>query len=118
MWRGFSPKTFFYFLYELSKRKYILLVDRKKCGEGSLRNLLLFSFMNCQKENIFCWWIEKNVARVLSENLLLFSFMNCQKENIFCWWIEKMWRGFSGEPIPQNFFQPPSAASKFFLYDN
>jgi hypothetical protein len=65
MWRGFSPKPSSIFFYELSKRKYILLVDRKKCGEGSLRKPSSIFFYELSKRKYILLVDRKNVARVL-----------------------------------------------------
>jgi len=101
----------------LSKRKYILLVDRNNLS----KKLILFFFLNCQKENIFCWFIEIILGRILNilpEKLILFSFYELSKRKYILlvgWWIKEI----SGEPIPQKiFFSRLRRPVHFFLYDN
>ena len=85
------PKNFFYFLSELSKRKYIRgggWIEKYIWG-GFLtihRKTSFILFVNCQKENIFGGWIEKYIwggfLTILQKTSFIF-FPNCQKENIF-----------------------------------
>ena len=87
------PKNFFYFVCELSKRKYI---------RGGFLTILqktsFILFVNCQKENIFGGGVDRKIysGRVLNNPPKNFFYFVCElskRKYIRGWWIEKYIRG-------------------------